>query len=333
MTIPKMMNDIKHIWLDQEFTSGKKVLRKRIDSIPGLNCFIGLIGVTGARMFQMELDTTVPMHKNFLRKFRGVEIQAIPYSQYKIQFTIILLEKELTEIFTMFIEDIVEKLSQVTESQEALSLINQRVNYWKKLFSRATGELLSSEKQRGLFGELFFLFLLLQNSSNHKEVLHSWRGGESANQDFVRNGIAVEIKTSKATNPSVHISNEQQLDFTEWEHLFLGLILVTETTGIQNSLVAIVDDIKDLIIHDPEMIEEFETKLEHAGVSADLIENYCDISYTVNNVRFFRIQGGFPVILRGNILSDAIYNVKYQIDISSCGSFESQEEHVIRLMV
>ena len=327
------MSDIKQIWLEQESTSGKNVVRKRVDSIPRLNCFIGLIGVTGARMFQMELDTTAPVDKNFLRKFRGVEIQAIPYSQSRTEYTIILLEKELTEIFTMFIEDVIEKLGPVTESQQALALINQRVNYWKKLFSRTTGELLSAEKQRGLFGELFFLSLLLQNSSNHLRTLHSWRGAESAYQDFARKRNAVEIKTTKANNPSVHISNEQQLDFTAWDHLFLGLISVTETTGNQNSLAAIIEEIRCLVNHDPELIEEFDTRLESTGVRDDMIESYNEISYSVNNVRFFRIQDGFPVILRGNIQSDAIYNVKYQIDISSCGSFESLEEDVIRVLI
>ena len=129
------MTDIKQIWVKQESASGKNVVRKRVESILGLNCFIGLIGVTGARMFQMELDTSLPVHKNFLRKFRGVEIQAIPFSQSHIEYTIILLEKELTEIFTLFIEDIIEKLGPVAEPQHALTIIYQRVNYWKKLFA------------------------------------------------------------------------------------------------------------------------------------------------------------------------------------------------------
>src|SRR5690606_15000159 len=147
------------------------------------------------------------------------------------KYTIILLEKELTDIFTMFIEDIIEKLNTVSESQQALTLINQRVNYWKKLFSRATGELLSAEKQRGLFGELFFLRLLLQNTTSGEEAMQSGRGAESANQDFARSGQAVALKTSAANNPSVHRSHAQPLDFTAWDHLFLGLISVTETTG------------------------------------------------------------------------------------------------------
>lgn len=327
------MTDIKQIWREQESTSGKNVVRKRVDSIPGLNCFIGLIGVTGARMFQLELDTAAPVHKNLLRKFRGVEIQAIPYCQSKTEFTLILLEKELTEIFIMFIEDIVEKLEPITEHQQALTIINQRVNYWKKLFSRATGEMLSVEKQRGLFGELFFLSILLHNSSNHQEVILSWKGAESANQDFVRNSNAIEIKTTKANNPSVHISNEQQLDYTVWNHLFLGLIMVTETYGNQNSLTAIIQEIRALVNNDLELVEKFDAKLDSAGISRDMIESYNEISFSVNNMRFFRIQVGFPVILRGDILSDAIFNVKYQIDISSCGSFEIQEEDVMSVMI
>jgi hypothetical protein len=331
--IPTGMTDINQIWLEQESMSGKNLIRKRIESIPGLNCFAGLIGVTGARIFQMALITSDPIHKNFLRKFRGVEIQAIPLSPSHTEFTIILLEKELTEIFTMFIDDIVEKLSAVVETQQALTVINQRVNYWKKLFARATGELLSAGEQRGLFGELFFLRLLLQNSSVHQEAVHSWRGSESANQDFSRNRNAVEIKTTKANNPSVHISNEQQLDFTVWDHLFLGLISVTETTGNQNSLANIIVEIKNLILHDSDLVQGFETKLEQAGISGEMIESYNEISYSVNNRKFFHVQGEFPVILRGNLSSEAIYDVKYQIDISSCCSFEVSEEDVLRTMV
>jgi hypothetical protein len=333
MTIQMKMIDLKQIWTDQESTSGKNVVKKRIDSIPGLNCFIGLIGATGARMFQLELDSLASVHKNYLRKFRGVEIQTIPCSQSQAEFSIILLEKELTDIFTMFIDDIIEKLITVTEPEQALTLINQRVNYWKKLFSRATGELLSPEQQRGLYGELFFLRLLLQNTSNHKDALYSWRGAESANQDFVRNKSAVEIKTTKANNSSVHISNEQQLDFTAWDHLFLGLISITETTGTQNSLASMIEEIKNLLNNDLELIQEFLTRLDHAGISNDLSEDYNEISYSVNNRKFFRIQKGFPVILKENLQNEAIYNVKYQINISSCNSFEVSEENVLKTII
>lgn len=174
---------------------------------------------------------------------------------------------------------------------------------------------------------------LLQNTTNLREAMQSWRGADSANQDFARNRNAVEIKTSKANSPSVHISNEQQLDFTSWDHLFLGIISVTETMGNQNSLAAIIEEIRGLVNHDSELVEELDTKLEFAGVTSDMMEYYNEVSYSVNNMRFFEVQEGFPAIVRGNIQSDAIYNVQYVVDISSCGSFESLEEDVIKCMI
>lgn len=328
------MSRIKEIWNSLKGSDCHSVgMRSQVLEYEGkVNCILGFIPITGIKVFQLEIEKDIKIERNWLKKFRGSEIQILPSKNANL-FSILLLDSSLDDIFILFIEDIINSLKETSDSIEAIKLITSKVGYWKKLFARATGELLSAEKQRGLFGELFFLSLLLQNSSNHQEALHSWRGAESANQDFARNGNSVEIKTSKANNPSVHISNEQQLDFTAWDHLFLGLISVDETTGNQNSLASIIEEIKDLINHDPRLTEEFEIKLEHAGVSGDMIESYNEISYSINNVRFFKIQDGFPVILRGNIISDAIYNVKYQIDIASCGSFESQEEDVIRVMI
>jgi uncharacterized protein YbaR (Trm112 family) len=323
------MSDIKEIWKQQESQSGKHVSRTRLDAVTGLNCFIGLIGVTGARMFQMELSPTTPIHNNYLRKFRGVEIQALRSNANISIYTIILLEKDLTDIFTMFIEDIIEKLSGNTDSESALVAINQRVGYWRRLFSKATGEILSPEKQRGLYGELVFLRTSLQNKSNKTQVLHSWRGAESSNQDFARNKNAVEIKTSKANSSIVHISNEQQLNFNNWDSLYLGLISVTETTGKNNSIYSIIEEIKSLLEHDMILCNQLETKLKEVGLNPDIIEEYSDTGYSVNRRRYFRIQDGFPLIIKEDLRHDAIHNVKYQIEISNCDSFEISENEVI----
>lgn len=328
-----MKASIKEIWSEQESVSSKQVLKDRVDSIINLNCYIGLIGVTGAKMFQLELDKSVIVNKSYLRKFRGLEIQAIPVSETTQVFTIILLEKNISDIFILFIEDIIENLVSIGDTKEALALINQRVNYWRTLFARITGELLSPEKQRGLFGELFFLRQILNSSDNKNEALASWRGANSANQDFTRNRNAVEIKTTKASKLSVHISNEQQLDFNQWDSLFLGLLVVSESSGNQNSLCSIINEIKDLLSYEDASIQEFENKLEAAGVTAGMIEYYDEISYSVSSRRFFRIQEGFPMIIRETLNNDSIYNVKYQINISSCNSFEAPEQEVLSSII
>jgi uncharacterized protein YbaR (Trm112 family) len=229
----------------------------------------------------------------------------------------------------MFVEDIVVKICAMSDSESALIAINQRVGYWRRLFSKATGEILSAEKQRGLYGELVFLRSSLQNTFDKAEVLQSWRGTESANQDFARNRNAVEIKTSKANNTSLHISNEQQLDFKSWDNLYIGLISVTETTGSSNSLCGIIEEIKNLLKQDTVLCQEFETKLKQAGVNSDMIEEYNEKGYSVNKRRYYRIQEGFPLIIKEDLRHDAIYNVKYQIEISNCDSYEVSESDVL----
>ena len=328
-----MMIDIKKIWIEQESSSGKNVVRQRVTSINNISCYIGLIGTTGAKMFQMELDKSIGIHKNYLHKFKGVEIQAIPKGLNYREFTIILIDKALTDIFTLFIEDIIIKLEHTSDPKEALTLINQRINYWKQLFARVSGEILSSERQRGLFGELFFLRLLLHKSEDKETILNSWQGANNSNQDFVHGSNAVEIKTSKAGNPSVFISNEHQLDYTVWANLYLCLIMVNESAGDQNTLFKLIQEIKSLLSYDITLVKDFEVKLNHAGISDDMIEYYNELSYSIRNLRYFGVKDGFPAIIRNTLNNEAIYSVKYQIDIKSCHTFEVSEGIALKNML
>ena len=192
---------------------------------------------------------------------------------------------------------------------------------------------MSSDEQRGLFGEMDFLRLLLHKGKNHYEIINSWRGASGANQDFSRNLNAVEIKTTISNNPSVQIANEKQLDFTVLNNLFLGLIVVSESSGHVHSLYSIIKEIKGLLNYDPILLQEFENKLNSIGINDEIIELYNETSYSVNNRKFFHIKEGFPVIIRKSLPNDAIFKVSYQLDLSSCNSFEIPEEEVIKKII
>ncbi len=325
-----MKINLKEIWSKQESESNKQVSRERISNITFLRCYIGFIGFTGGRMFQLEMDSSVDVHKNYLRKFRGVEIQVLPNEDGTLKrLTIILIDKELSDIFTLFIEDIIDKLITESNPKEALLTINQRVNYWRKLFTKATGEILSPEQQRGLFGELFLLQLLLNNGKDKKKILSSWYGSEGANQDFSLDKTAIEVKTSKSGSLSVYISNEYQLEYEAWSQLYLCIITVNESSGKHNTLYGLSCKIKDMLNYESSLIDEFEYKLNLAGIRGDMIDEYNEVSYTVSNYRFYEIIEDFPVITRSKLDNEAIYNVKYQIDINACRPFEISEEEVL----
>lgn len=329
MTIQKMETDIKKIWTEQERNAGKQVLKNRIDSVADLNCYIGVIGISGARIFQVEINNTQPVHKNYLRKFKGVEVQVLPKDESVSEFTIILLEKELTDIFTLFIEDLVMHLKAIHDTGDALNIINNRINYWRQLFGRITGEMLSPEAQRGLYGELFFLHLLLSGGGDKNLSLSCWQGANSSNQDFSNNSHALEIKTSKASNSSVFISNESQLDYAPWEKLYLGYITVNESPGQRNTLYEIIGEIKDCLREDSDLVREFEIKLEQVGINNEMVELYNETSYTIRSTRFFEVKNGFPVITKAIIDNDAVFNVKYEINLSSCNEYVASDEEVL----
>ena len=98
------MNSIKDIWESQLNASKNRVIKQRVIEIIGLNCFVGTITVSNAKIFILELDSNINVHQNYLKRFVGVEVQIIPSLNNKKELAIILLDEELTDIFIVFIE-------------------------------------------------------------------------------------------------------------------------------------------------------------------------------------------------------------------------------------
>ena len=141
--------------------------------------------------------------------------------------------------------------------------------------------------------------------------------------------LLVEIKTTKASKPAVHITNEQQLDFEQWRHLYLGLYLVNESAGETNSLKALIREIEHLLNMDSELVRLFRSKLALAGVHEDQIDFYNKTSYSVNSQRFYQVQENFPSITRRTIEHEGIYNIRYQVDIATCDTFRTEPDKVV----
>jgi hypothetical protein len=159
--------------------------------------------------------------------------------------------------------------------------------------------------------------------------MNSWVGTQNAHQDFALEKSALEVKTSKAGDPFVYISSEHQLDYTSWENLYLCLVAVNESAGKRGTLYDLVTEIKRLLEIDGDLVREFEKKLTFIGITEDTLENYNEVSYSVRYHRFFRVEEGFPLIIRETFKNEAVNNVKYQIDIKKCSSFEIIEEEVL----
>lgn len=319
------MIDIREIWKNQSVSyTSQVVIKEKIEEVTGLDCFVGTIGMSGAKVFILELDNEIKVHQNYLKRFVGVEIQVLPAINHS-ELVIILLENNLSDIFSYFIEDIINELVKVDNQNTALTKITSKINYWKRLFSKMTGGILTPQQQRGLYGELLFLNELLDLNTDKAFVINGWHGPLGANQDFWYNGIAVEIKTSKSNNPLIKISNEYQLDSSGLENLYVQFYKLNEYQGGAETLYSLISNIRKQLSTD--ILIQFNEKLENLGVNTENEEEYNNISYSIGFERTYQITDNFPKIVRSN-LNDALSAVSYEIEPKLCTEFEIDNNQV-----
>jgi len=157
------MINIKSIWENQKQT-GDIIIKTKIDEIKHLNCFVATNHITGQYLYIMSVskNVAIPELKNY--RFKGVEIFTIDVGNY-IELNIYLLDNELKDIFSLFIQNILEDIEiSLTESEAVTTTLNV-VSKWKKLFDKINFNGLSLEQQKGLIGELLFLNSLLNKES------------------------------------------------------------------------------------------------------------------------------------------------------------------------
>jgi len=332
MTKPKM-NNLKSIWKLQSKNSGNSVVREPIVLNNGINCFAGFIQASLNKMFQIELDNSVSIHKNYLKRFHGVEIRVLESTGGKKDITIILSDNDLLDVFILFLEDLIHGLETIASESDVPLIVNQKVGYWGKLFARIKGELLSKERQRGLYGELIFLKTLLDRSSDHVKSIVAWTGPEGSNQDFSNELTAVEVKSSKATKPSVNIASELQLDWTKFDSLYLLVIHLDELSNGSETLRKLIEEIKAKFDNQQYLLGLFEEKLDRVGIPNGEEKHYDDFGFIIRSKRAYLVRDGFPALTNDIINNDAIHNVKYQIDLTACEPFAAVLEDVISEMI
>lgn len=326
-----MKTNIKQVWDELDASRYNDSDKFKLVAYEPLNCYLSVLKSTNTRCFELQVNGI--SLKSFEKKFKGVEIYLVNLEHTKKSILIYLLDSELNEIFTMFIEDLLNNLEGVKEDEKAFQIIQNQFGKWGKIFARINGELLSKERQRGLYGELTFLQSLLNSSSDHTKSIIAWTGPEGSNQDFSNHISATEIKTSKATKPSVNIASELQLDWTVLENLFLVIVHIDEISNGTNTLKKLIEEIKALILNQSELLQLFEEKLDRVGIPYGEEEHYDDTGFVIRSQKAYQVKEGFPALTAEIINNVAIHNIQYQIDITACDPFEITLENVINEML
>lgn len=232
-----------------------------------------------------------------------------------------LLNDNARDKFSDLIVSIVDQTRNVKPAS-AKSAFVSLCNEWFELFEPMSGQL-SLPSLQGLFAELHFLKMLLENSKHTpNDILAAWKGPFGKGHDFELGDNHFEIKSTAAFKQLVTISSEYQLDFLTGQQLLLGVFEFGEMTAAAVTLSQIIDSIAAILrAVTGSKLHTLWTALSKAGIDYKTIQQYDHHSFVIRHSAWFDCTAeGFPSIKRAD-LSDAVRSVKYDLALGNIREF------------
>lgn len=320
------MVNIKSLWESQKPT-GDTIIKTRIEDIKHLNCYAATNHITGQHLYIMSVSKNVeiPELKNY--RFKGVLIFPTEIDDF-CELNIYLLDNDLKNIFSLFIQNILEDIiGSITENEAVTKTLNV-ISKWKKLFDKINFNGLSIEQQKGLIGELLFINFLLDNRKPSAIILEAWTGPDFEDKDFTFGGIGIEVKFTSSKYPKIKITNEGQLDAQNLNDLFLILYSaedVKENGFTLNSLIAQTQQKLSANIDD---LKFFNERLLLLGYFEDDKDHYNKM-YSLKTIHSYQVLKEFPKIIKSQ-LPLGVFNTSYFIELSAVENFAVEMKYIIQ---
>lgn len=319
------MVDLKAIWASQK-SDGDIIIKTRINEIPHLNCYAATNHITGNHLYLMAVskDVKIPELKTF--RFKGVEIFSVETDQFS-ELHIYLLDNNLKDIFSLFIQDILENVSKTVSEVEAVNETLNIIGKWKKLFEKMIFTGLSGERQKGLLGELLFFLSLIETGVPSDKILYNWTGPDYEDKDFIFGSTGIEIKFTSSKHPQIKISSERQLDESTLDELFLILYTGESVKKNGESLNSAIEKVRDVLDYSSDQLKYFNEKLLLIGYRDEDKEHY-NRMYSIKKTFFYKVTSDFPKITK-TLYPVGIFGVSYCIELSAAEPFSFPFEEIL----
>lgn len=261
---------------------------------------------------------------------RGVRMvhEILPSPEPRTLLRVMLEEEDLSDIFAVMSADLVSATATQPSAASALRRCIDRLCMWQGLFEKIPAEGLSEDRQRGLLGELLVLESLFLPRVSEIEAIDAWTGPDPAHQDFIRGGLAVEVKTSLAKRHArIQIANEKQLDDRPHEVLLLAFLRLDESAAHGDSLPAAVARVRQRVGGAPGAAQVLDDRLALSGYLDVHAPRYIRNRWQCSERRYFRVAGDFPRLTEAN-LPAGVGDIRYSIIADDLGEHEMLEAEV-----
>ncbi len=268
-------------------------------------------------------NVEIPELKNY--RFKGVEIFPVETDDF-CELNIYLLDNDLKDIFSLFIQNILEDIAESVTENEAVTKTLNVISKWKKLFDKINFNGLSIEQQKGLIGESLFINHLLDHQKSSSTILNGWTGPDFEDKDFVFGATGIEIKLTSSKYPKLKITNEGQLDAQNLNELFLILYTVEDVKENGFTLNSLIDQIQEKLSANIDELKFFNERLMLLGYFEDDKEHYNKM-YSLKKIYTYSVSEEFPKIIKSQ-LPIGVYNTSYFIELSAVENFSVEMEEI-----
>lgn len=322
------MVSIKSIW-ESHVPSDEIIIKTQLEHAKPFKCFAATNHKTGNHLyiFETSKNAKFPEFKNL--KFKGLFIEIFEFKETR-ELHVFLLDNHLKDIFSLFIENILEEISKSVTENEALIETSNVVLKWKKLFDKINFQGLSIERQKGLIGELLLFNSIQDEGYSIDALLESWTGPDFNDKDFRFGSFGIEVKLTSSKVPKVKISSERQLDSENLTKLYLLIYIVEEVKDKGLSLNSIIEQIRNKINNNQNALKKFNERLLLVGYFDEDFDNYSN-QYAFRKRNFYEVNNNFPRLVASD-LPTGLFDTKYNIELSAIEQFLVNNESILELI-
>lgn len=301
----------------------------RVADISGVSIYWGRdVSAQCLLIIELEGDFTAQLRRDTVT-LHGIGVDLRNSESAGFQRLVLTLARHIdSDLFLGLCSTLIDSLRTVTDSAVALAVTIAHLKRWKAFLAGRNARRLSPEEVRGLFGELYILRQLYQNTLTQVAAVDSWCGPDDSHQDFIFANRAIEVKSLSGRERNVvRISSEDQLASLT-EDLFLLTQRLSDMPDHAQALS--LNEIAALIeseLTDAEAIEQYTGKLADFGY-APLVE-YDVPRFVVSGLQGYRVTGTFPRLVRSE-LPQGIARVSYDVMIETIAPFACDEAELFR---
>lgn len=302
----------------------------KVDTERMLEIFIGY-SAKGNPFFSFALNRMFRARALELKQTSGYSVLPDLSNSENMFWRIEANSEEALSLFYVVVDDLISIAESSSESF-GYAIVNQLFK-WENFFKISTNGVLSFSQVIGLWGELSFIYDCIELGKT-SEVINAWAGPDHSTKDFLFKNNALEIKTSKRNvNNRIHISDENQLDCSGLDKLYLNVRILSQDQMNGKSLPVLIKSITSQIT-DLTVLKNFNDKLMQVGFREEFEHEYID-KFELRESHYYDVVDDplyqFPRIIPSDLIAGVKF-VTYQIEMSNLQKFELDDDKINNLL-